>query len=84
MTPPRTVPPDPQRFLSWAAKDSISDSGRGSPVTVVTPLPALPLTSRPDPHRPELGRARSALGTHALAHGPAAIGTETADSRSSR
>ncbi len=47
MTPPRTVPPDPQRFLNWAARDSISHNGIGKPVMVVTPLPALPLVSRP-------------------------------------
>src|ERR1700676_3588754 len=47
MTPRRTVPPDPQRFLSLAAKESMSDNDRGRPVTVVTPLPALPLISRP-------------------------------------
>ena len=47
MAPSRTVPPDPQRFLSWVANDSMSDSGMGNPVTVVTPLPALPLTSLP-------------------------------------
>src|ERR1700730_421037 len=47
MTPSRTVPPDPQRFLSLPAKVSISDIDIGRPVTVVTPLPALPLVSRP-------------------------------------
>ena len=40
-------PPDPQRFLSRVARDSISDRDIGKPVTVVTPLPALPLISRP-------------------------------------
>jgi hypothetical protein len=47
MMPSRTVPPDPQRFLSRVAKESMSEGDIGSPVTVVTPLPALPLTSRP-------------------------------------
>ena len=47
MTPSRTVPPEPQRFLSLVAKDSMSDSDAARPVTVVTPLPALPLTYRP-------------------------------------
>jgi len=47
MTPSRTVPPDPQRFFSWAAKELRSADDIGSPVTVVTPLPARPLTSRP-------------------------------------
>ena len=47
MTPARTVPPQPQRFLSRVAKDSMSESDSGNPLTVVTPLPALPLTSLP-------------------------------------
>jgi hypothetical protein len=47
MMPSRTVPPDPQRLLSRVAKESMSEGDIGSPVTVVTPLPALPLISRP-------------------------------------
>ena len=42
MLPPRTVPPDPQRFLSLVASASMSALDNGRPVTVVTPLPALP------------------------------------------
>jgi len=40
--PLRTVPPDPQRFLSLVANVSISAGDKGNPVIVVTPLPALP------------------------------------------
>ena len=65
MTPSRTVPPDPQRFLSLAAKESMSDSDIGRPVTVVTPLPALPLTSRPTRTAVGLGEPGAPFGhTH--------------------
>jgi hypothetical protein len=47
MMPLRTVPPDPQRFLSFVASASMSATDNGRPVTVVTPLPALPCVSRP-------------------------------------
>src|SRR5271154_784314 len=46
MMPLRTVPPDPQRFLSFVASASMSAMLSGSPLIVVTPLPALPCVSR--------------------------------------
>jgi len=47
MTPSRTVPPEPQRFFNCVASAWMSAAGNGNPVTVVTPLPALPWVSRP-------------------------------------
>jgi len=47
MIPSRTVPPEPQRFFKRVASASMSASDNGRPVTVVTPFPARPLTSRP-------------------------------------
>ena len=75
MTPSRTVPPDPQRFLSRVAKASTSDKDMGKPVTVVTPLPALPLVSLPTRTAPGLaapgapfGHTQSRTGRRQLGH----------------
>src|ERR1700679_2047625 len=46
MMPLRTVPPEPQRFLSFVASASISARDKGNTVIVVTPSPALPGVSR--------------------------------------
>ena len=67
MTPPRTVPPLPQRFFNWVASASISAIDNGRPVTVVTPLPARPGRLAADAHRPRLGGTGSALRTDAFA-----------------
>ena len=48
MMPSRTVPPEPQRFLSLRGERlDVRDRAAADPVTVVTPLPARPLVSRP-------------------------------------
>ncbi len=65
MMPSRTVPPDPQRFLRRAANESISEGDSGKPVTVVTPLPARPLVSRPTMMLPIFAAPGAPLGqTH--------------------
>ncbi len=81
MTPPRTVPPDPQRFLSRVARDSISDSGqrqaRDRRDSLARPALGLPAHA----HCPRALAAPGApFGAHALAYRPAAIGTQAADS----
>ena len=62
MTPSRTVPPEPQRFLRRVASASMSAGLQGTPVTVVTPLPARPLTSLPTRTTPGLAAPGAPLG----------------------
>jgi hypothetical protein len=65
MTPSRTVPPEPQRFLSRVASASMSAGDNGKPDTVVTPLPARPLVSRPTMMGPGFAAPDAPLGhTH--------------------
>ena len=77
----RTVPPEPQRFLSWVASASKSPCASGRPVTVVTALPARPWTSRPTRTAFRVCGAGRLFGQTHLPDRTAAIGTESPRAR---